>query len=92
MVATAVNVIDNARSDSAIKAITLEATPPGQEPISTTPAAISAEKPKVRANTGQGHDGELTQNPYQDSFGLFQHTGKILHTELSAHPEHNQLN
>jgi hypothetical protein len=48
-VANAVKVTDKARFPFAIKAITLEATPLGEDPISTIPAAISAGNPNERA-------------------------------------------
>ena len=45
----AVIVTDSATFPLARKAITFEATPPEQEPISTTPAAISSGKPNATA-------------------------------------------
>ena len=46
----AVMVTESATLPPARKVITFEATPPGQEPTSTTPAAISGGKPKAVAS------------------------------------------
>ncbi len=93
MVDMEVMVIERAIFALARYAMTFDATPLGEQPISTIPAAISGRKMAHfgQNKTNDGHNGQLGAHPDHHSLRGFKNQGEILDAHGRTHPKHDDL-